>query len=160
MSERVTDADGTWEATPQPSGAVVRVLVEPSEAYLTERETAAREKAIADLPDTIAARRYEAEVAGITVNGTRVQTDRETRAILTGAALQAGRQPERAFRWKGPDGFVPLDSPTVLAIADAVSDYVQACFDREAALLAEVDEAEDPLGVDIESDWPSREVTP
>lgn len=44
MSERKTDADGVWEETPQPSGAIVRVLVEPSEEYLSKRAQRAQEK--------------------------------------------------------------------------------------------------------------------
>ena len=45
-----------------------------------------------------------------------------------------------------------LDAATIIAVAQAVRAHVQACFDRENALLAALD-ADEPY--DIEAGWPS-----
>ncbi|MFN4131277.1 MAG: DUF4376 domain-containing protein, partial [Paracoccaceae bacterium] len=66
-------------------------------------------------------------------------------ARITGAALQAVLDPAVTIRWKTPDGYVDLDAPTILALAQAVRAHVQACFDREAGLID---------GGDIEAGWP------
>jgi len=92
----------------------------------------------------IAAARWEAETAGIDVNGFTVRTDRESQALITGAALKAMQDSEYSCRWKGVSGFIELTAPQILAIADAVRAHVQSCFDREAELVALIEAAESP----------------
>ena len=79
----------------------------------------------------IAAARWEAETAGIDVNGFTVRTDRESQALITGAALAAFADPDYTCRWKTEAGFVSLDSVQIKAVAQAVRAHVQSCFDRE-----------------------------
>lgn len=86
----------------------------------------------------LAEARWLAEVSG--VNG--IRTDRESQAMITGAALAAIRDETYSCRWKTEGGFVELTAPQILAIADAVRSHVQACFDLEADLLALVEAAE------------------
>jgi len=88
----------------------------------------------------IAAARWEAETAGI--DG--IKTDRESQALITGAALKAMQDSEYSCRWKTESGFVELTAPQILAIADAVRAHVQSCFDREAELVALIEAAESP----------------
>ncbi|QIE87029.1 DUF4376 domain-containing protein [Pseudomonas nitroreducens] len=83
----------------------------------------------------IAARRYQAETAGITVNSMDVPTDRDSQAMVTGAALQAVIDQNYTCQWKTADGFVDLAAQQIIALASAMRAHVQACFDREAALL-------------------------
>lgn len=95
----------------------------------------------ADVPtDTlvaVAARRFIAEVAGITVAGVSVYTDRTTQNKLTAAAFRALRNPEYTVDWKCTNGsFITLNAEQITAIADAVGDYVQACYTREGELVA------------------------
>ena len=85
----------------------------------------------------IAAARFEAETSGI--DG--IKTDRESQALITGAALKAMQDSEYSCRWKGVNGFIELTAPQILAIADAVRAHVQACFDREAELLPLIEAA-------------------
>lgn len=85
---------------------------------------------------SIAARRYEAEVGGITLNGVPIDTDDRSKLLINGAALEATIDPEYVMQWKTPDGFVELAAQQVIGIARAVRAHVQACFDREAELLA------------------------
>ncbi|MBQ9526257.1 MAG: DUF4376 domain-containing protein [Fretibacterium sp.] len=91
--------------------------------------------------EEIAAARYAAEVAGVTVGNMKIRTDRESQALITGAALAAMDNPEYTCRWKTEEGFVTLDAATVLSVARTVRAHVQACFDREAELAAQIDAA-------------------
>lgn len=92
----------------------------------------------------VAAQRFEREVAGL--NGMR--TDRESQALITGAALKALQDPGYSCRWKTETGFVELSAQEILGIADAVREHVQSCFDWEAEKCAEIDEATTPMEVD------------
>ena len=88
----------------------------------------------------IAAARFEAETAGI--DG--IKTDRESQAMITGAALKAMQDSEYSCRWKTESGFVELTALQISAVADAVRTHVQLCFDREAELLPLIEAAESP----------------
>jgi hypothetical protein len=96
----------------------------------------------------IAAKRYEIETGGIAVNGIIIPTDRDTQMKMMAARIRAKEDAAYTVNWKTPAGFVPLNSNSVIAIADAMAAHVQACFDHEAALL------DDPA-MDINSGWPS-----
>ena len=109
----------------------------------------------------VASRRWQQEVAGITWQGYGIATDRESQDKI----VQETRAIDRALRvdgkgWKCIDlatGIVVFRSTTnaeMLAIADAVYDYVSACFAREEALLAEVAAGTyDPAM--LETGWPA-----
>ena len=88
--------------------------------------------------------RYVAERRG--VNG--IRTDRESQSMITGAALKAMQDDTYSCKWKTDAGFVELTAPQILAIADAVREHVQGCFDREAELLALVEAATTPEEVE------------
>ena len=90
----------------------------------------------------IAQARYNAEIAGVTINGVSIKTDRESQGLITGAALKAMQDNTYTCRWKGIDGFVELTAPQIIAIADAVRQHVQSCFDHEAELLPLIESAE------------------
>ncbi|WP_181381826.1 DUF4376 domain-containing protein [Pseudomonas prosekii] len=79
--------------------------------------------------------RYRHEIGGITLAGMAIDTDDRSKTLISGSALKAMRDPDYVLRWKTPAGFVDLPAAQVLMIADAVSDHVQACFNRESALL-------------------------
>lgn len=91
----------------------------------------------------IAQTRWEHEVAGANIHGVDVFTDRDTQNKLTAAALRATRNPDYSVDWKTSDGsFVNLTAAQIIAIADGVGDYVQACYTREAILLAMLDDGQ------------------
>ena len=114
---------------------VVREVVPWSAEEIAEHEAERR----AEMAQQIAARRWQAEVAGIDVGGILMATDRDSQALITGAALAAMRDPAYVCRWKTAGGFVELNAEQLTAVADTVRAHVQACFDREAELLAELD---------------------
>ncbi|MNF91252.1 hypothetical protein D3C84_738460 [compost metagenome] len=62
--------------------------------------------------------------------------------------------PAYLLRWKTPEGFVDLTAQQVIAVARAVRAHVQACFDREAALLAELAAGTFNDGM-LEEGWPN-----
>ena len=85
---------------------------------------------LAELADA----RWRAETSGTELGGMRIATDRESQAMITGAALQATIDPSYVCRWKTSGGFVDLDAQTILGAAMAIRSWVQGCFDREAEL--------------------------
>lgn len=89
----------------------------------------------------IAAARYEAEIAGTTVNGILIDTGRDSQALITGAALAAVIDDSYSLNWKTENGFIHLTASEIIAVAQAVRAHVQACFDREGELVAQVDAA-------------------
>lgn len=99
----------------------------------------------------IKARRDAAVNAGTIVAGMPIATDDTSQQRITGAALAASLDANLTVQWKTSAGFVTLDATQVLAIAQAVRAHVQACFDREAVLLAALDAGEAYVS---ESGWP------
>lgn len=87
-----------------------------------------------ELNQAIAASRYDLETGGIVVDGSSINTDRDSQSMLSGALLRVTRSPATVINWKGEDGvWVPLTKDALEAIADAVSAHVQACFTAERA---------------------------
>ncbi|WP_162488221.1 DUF4376 domain-containing protein [Azospirillum lipoferum] len=134
-----------------PDGAGGVELVQRIEPIPLAEVRAARKEALAAL-------RWERECSGITMpDGSFIATDDRSKTLLNGKYRTAEKYPERLHRWKGPEGEVTLTSGQVIAIGDAVSDYVQACFDRELDLIADIDAAETAVAVwavDIATGWP------
>jgi hypothetical protein len=102
--------------------------------------------------------RYEKEVGGVTVSSVPVNTDRETQSKLIAVRILAKEDVNYSVDWKGTDGFVTLNAATIIAIADAVATYVQACFSREKVLSAAINAAQDPASVDITTGWPNGRI--
>src|SRR5690606_12613466 len=71
-------------------------------------------------PAAIAAVRYQFETRGTDVDGVRVATDRDSQALITGAALAAMLDPDYSVRWKTQTGFVELGAQQIIAVASAV----------------------------------------
>lgn len=101
--------------------------------------------------ERIKRRRDAALITGTSVGGITVATDDTSQSRITGAALAVTLDPEATIQWKAGGGFVVLTAAQVIAIAQAVRAHVQACFDREAELLAALDAGE---AYDPEAGWP------
>lgn len=125
---------GAETLTPDPERkivVVVRQVVPWTAEEIAEHEAARR----AEVAQQIAARRNDAETAGITVNGLQIDTGRDSQALITGATVQAMLDQAYSLRWKTPAGFVDLTAEQIIGVATAARAHVQACFDREAELL-------------------------
>jgi len=81
--------------------------------------------------------RYQKEIAGITVNGIPIATDRAGQMRAIAAQMMAIADPTMVFHWKKADGsFAQLTADQVIAIGKAVVMHVQACFGAEASISA------------------------
>lgn len=107
-----------------------------------------------DWPSLIATRRWVAETGGTVINGLTIDTDDRSKVLINGAVLRADRSADYVLRWKTSEGFVDLTAAQVLAIADAVSEHVQLCFDREDALLGAVADGSITAEM-LEEGWPA-----
>lgn len=137
-------------------------------------EISAEERAVLDLQDfraekerviqRIAERRYQAECAGVVVDGIPIHTDRESQSCMTAAFVSAQAGLFSSLRWKCQDGqFRELTATQVVSIAQVLLGYVQACFDRERVLrgllgaVVDMDHA-GLAGLPIGGGWPDREI--
>lgn len=87
----------------------------------------------------IASDRYNAEVGGMDFYGMKIATDRESVSLIQGAVLQTVFDTKYILQWKTALGFVTLTAEQLQALGTAVRVHVQACFDREAELNAQID---------------------
>jgi hypothetical protein len=118
------------------------------------------EQVKSEMLQLLAERRWIAEEAGTMLNGNPVLTDRETQAKLTAVYVKAIQNSSYVIEsWKfGIGVFQTLDAPAIIAIADAVEVYVQACFRNEALLSDRIISAvskEDLDQIDINEGWPT-----
>lgn len=131
------------------------VVVTRKQVAMTAAEKAARDELIAaDWADQIAARRWQVETGGTTVAGVQVNTERDSQALLTGAAFAATLDPAYHIKWKSATGFVDLTGEQVIGLASQVRAFVQACFNREAELLGFVADGSITAEM-LEEGWPN-----
>jgi hypothetical protein len=102
----------------------------------------------------IAAVRFQHETAGITVNGVSIDTNRDSQALITAAALSAVLDPTYVCTWKALNGPVELTAAQLLDVAAAVRTHVQASFDRECQLLAALAEGTYTTNM-LDQGWPA-----
>lgn len=96
-------------------------------------------------PDTalmIADERYRREASGVVEDGLKIETTRDSQALIASTGLSAVLDPEYRCNFKTVTGFVEIGAPQIIAIAKAVRAHVQACFDRELALLRAIEAGE------------------
>jgi len=93
-----------------------------------------------ELKSALAAYRYQVETGGITINGMTIQTDRESRANIMGARIAAKENSQYTVTWKTAEGFQTLDAATIISVADAVRQHVEAAFAAEATVQAEIED--------------------
>ena len=101
-----------------------------------EKAATARAALQADLANI----RWQAETCGVTLpNGTNIPTDQQTRVSLTGAvnSLASGMM-AAPVAWKFPGGWQDLTAAEINAAAAAVVAHVQACFEAERAVEAQI----------------------
>jgi hypothetical protein len=109
--------------------------------------------------EMLAAIRYEKETAGITVNGIHLLTDDRSKSLLVGKALKASIDPATTCNWKTPAGWVTLNAEQLISLATTLDAYVQACFDREGEIAAQIDAATTVAeieAIDLNAGWPDN----
>jgi len=94
---------------------------------------------------SFANQRYRDEFAGFTdpTSGMFVRTDERTRTLLNAASLRASADPTyEVANWKTAEGtFITLTNAMILALDQAVRDFIAAQFAKEATLSAQIDSA-------------------
>jgi len=106
------------------------------------------------LYDRLAARRFRAETGGVTCNGCSIHTDRESQAMISGAALAAQQDPGMAVKWKCADGtFIDIDAAGIISMASDVAAHIQACFAEEARIAALIAAGILTSEAEIEAEW-------
>ena len=86
--------------------------------------------------------RYEEEVAGISVNGQFVETDRTSQTRIAQAHSLVQLDPTTTVDWKSANGWVILNAANITEIALAIGKHVQKCFTKEKELHSLIDECE------------------
>lgn len=110
-------------------------------------------EAVQDAVQLIAHTRFQHETAGIAINGIAIDTGRDSQALITGATLSAVLDPNYVCTWKAVSGPVELTAEQLISVATAVRAHVQACFDREGALLVAVAEGSYTAAM-LNEGWP------
>lgn len=117
-------------------------------AVITADDKAAAAKA--QMQAEIAARRYQAMTAGVTVEGWQIQSDDQTLQRLRAASALLG--PNETVEWRFADGTTePMEAWQLDRLARGIFDHWQACFAHEAQLFADLDAG---VAIDIETGWP------
>lgn len=137
MDTGVQLIDGEWQQTWE----IVDKTQEELETLKTQRL------------NELASLRYQKEIAGITVGESNIRTDLVSQSKIMGSWCTAQINPSALIDFKGENGWVQIDSATIIDIATAVSNHVQACYTREKELsiLLETD-----IEIDITTGWPER----
>lgn len=102
-----------------------------------------------------AEKRWQVETAGITVGGSAIDTSRDSQSMITGAYVFSQANPTKPVRFKAAAGWVTLDAATMAAIATAVGEHVQACFDIEGDVAEAIEDGTITTTAEVDAaDWP------
>lgn len=90
-----------------------------------------------DLAAYAKAARDAAENGGIVVSGVPVATDDRSKTLVLGARRRVEKDPAIVTSWAAADGNVyPLDAATIIAVSDAIGDFVAALFEAYAHVVS------------------------
>jgi hypothetical protein len=111
-----------------------------------------------DYPQLVAFERYKREATGVNVDGLQIETTRDSQALIASTGLSAVLDAEYRCNFKTMTGFVEVNALQIIAIAKAVRAHVQACFDRELALLRAIEAGEYHDGMLLQG-WPDSSLS-
>lgn len=87
--------------------------------------------------EELAAKRFEFETGGLELGATKVDTSRQSQAILTAAYISLKNNLITSVDWKDESGaFITLGLAEIEALSTAVSMHVQQAFTKEKDLTA------------------------
>lgn len=111
-----------------------------------------------DLVAYAAQKRWEKEVGGTEVGGMPVFTDDRSKTLIMGARQAADADPDFTTQWKTAAGaFITLDAAMIMAISNAVLAHVAACFAREAAVIAAIEDETITSAAEIDDAFDAEE---
>lgn len=117
------------------NGTVIgRDELSPAQQATLDAVIAAHNAAHAHLKAYAAAMRWAKETGGVVFGGVPIPTDERTQMVLSGAYARAKGDPSYSIpNWKLESGaYTSLSNAQIIAIAEAVADHIQACFDLNA----------------------------
>lgn len=104
--------------------------------------------------------RYHKEIGGLTLNGYFIATDDRSKTLLLGARMLAdtaiANNVNFSIDWKTENGFQPVNAQTIVALSNAMSQFVQHCFTVEAghsAMINSLTTIEAVKGYSFNSGW-------
>jgi len=118
-----------------------------------------------DIKNEITQKRFRKEIGGITYNGDKYYTDRESQTKYIAVAVdlsQIANLDSYIINWKAENSgnavFRTLDGNTMLSIINTVRSHVQACYDKEFEYHTLVDTANNTVlsSTDFDAGWPSN----
>lgn len=119
-----SDSDG-----PDPSAYGEGVLTVPYSGDAAMSDLIGHPAPVADLLGYARAKRWAAEVGGVTYDGARYATDDRSKLLISGAVAAAGRDSNYATPWFTADGAVKvLNAAGIVALSTAVLDHVNDTF--------------------------------
>ena len=119
-----------------------------------------RKKTLEECKSDLSQIRASKQSQGVTIDGVEIQTDKESRAEMNHYVMESVINGLVNVNWKKADGtFEVYTVHDFKPVYKAVVSYVDECFQREMALIKELNEAKDPSAVDLESGWPSTVIT-
>jgi hypothetical protein len=84
-------------------------------------------------------KRWQTVTGGMTINGMSIQTDDQTRQVLTSAVVLAQLNPTTMIQWKTSTGdFVELTSGQVIVMGQTVATHTQYCYTTESNLAQQI----------------------
>lgn len=108
----------------------------------------------------LAAKRWDICQGSVLIDGVEVQSDKDSKDEMSGYVTESVVNGLVSVNWKRGSGeFSVYTVQQFKKIYQLVAKYRNDCFGVEMAKLAEIDAAEDPATVDIETGWPNREFT-
>jgi len=101
------------------------------ETYSDTIPAPAFDQIVSDKLLALADYRYQRETAGITLNGTKIDTDDRCKTLLNSAYTSLKNGFCTAKQWKTEQGWINVTLADIEPIVKAVDAYVQECFDNE-----------------------------
>ena len=128
-------------------------IVDGTVQYKTGYETMLLNKAKAAKLAELASNRYNKEIGGLLVGEVTVSTDRESQAMLHAACTRAEKGTiTTPIKWKGASGWATIQPADIIAVADAVTLFVEGLFEQEynkAVLIEACTTIEEVNAVDV-----------
>lgn len=85
-------------------------------------------------------RRWEIEVAGISIGGIPVATDDRSKLLMSAARAKAKEDVGYSKNWKvAPAQYVTLDADQLVSMADLVEQWVTICFEAEGQVSEKIE---------------------
>jgi hypothetical protein len=105
-------------------------------------------------------KRWEKENGGFQIGGMHIATDDRSKTMITGARIAADANTDFSTPWKTPDGnFTRITAPIIVMISNAMLDHVDACFNKEELISADIVSGAITTTEQIDAAWNDEALT-